>query len=68
MQQLVLDLLTCRAVNGAMRAKQLASYVCMQEKDGVAGEWVGAGIRGGQRGPGMGGNRRSASHIDCHIA
>lgn len=40
----------------------------MQEKGGVAGEWVGAGIRGGQRGPGMGGNRRSASHIDCHIA
>lgn len=40
----------------------------MQEKGGVAGEWVGVGIRGGQRGPGMGGNRRSASHIDCHIA
>lgn len=65
MQQLVLDLLTCGQWSHESKA---ASYACMQEKGGVAGEWVGVGIRDGQRGPGMGGNRRSASHIDCHIA
>ena len=67
MRQLLLDLLTCRRVNGAMRAKH-ASYVWLQENGEVAGEWVGVAIRGGRRGPGMGGNRRSASHIDYHIA